>query len=96
MNGAQGRFFEMKSYDCHVFMMCLLPIAFRELFDHIWKALTELIEYFRDLCSLTLKVHDLLVMEKNIPIILCKLKIIFPLRFFDSIGHLPIYLAYEA
>ena len=47
----------------HVFMECLLSIAFRELLDHVWKPLTELSEYFRDLCSSTLRVDDLLVME---------------------------------
>ena len=49
----------------------------------------------KDLCSSTLKVDDLLVME-NIPFILCKLNRIFPLGFFYSMEHLPIYLAYKA
>ena len=86
----------MKSHDCHVFMECLLLIPLRELLDHVWSPLTELSEYFRDLCSSTLGVDDLLVMGKNIPIILCKLERIFPLRFFDYIEHLPVHLAYEA
>ena len=86
----------MKSHNCHVFMECLLPIALRELLDHVWRPLTELSEYLRDLCSSTLRVDDLLVMEKNIPIMLCKLERIFPPRFFYSMKHLPIYLAYEA
>ena len=96
VNVQQGRFFGMKSHDCHVFMECLLPTAFRELPDHVWKPLTELSEYFRDLCSPTLRVDDLLVMEKNIPVILCKLERIFSPGFFDSMEHLPIHLAYEA
>ena len=48
------------------------------------------------MCSSTLRVDDLLVMEKNIPTILCKLEKIFPPRLFDSMEHLPIHLAYEA
>ncbi|XP_027368317.1 uncharacterized protein LOC113874279 [Abrus precatorius] len=96
VNVEQGRFFGMKSHDCHIFMECLLPAAFRELPDHVWKPLTELSEYFRDLCSPTLRVEDLLVMEKNIPVILCKLERILPPGFFDSMEHLPIHLAYEA
>jgi len=39
---------------------------------------------------------DLNRMEQNIPLILCKLEIIFPPGFFDSMEHLPIHLAYEA
>ena len=89
VNVAKGKFFDMKSHDCHVFMECLLPIALRELSDHVWRLLTELSQYYRDLCSSTLRVDDLLVMEKNIPIILCKLGRIFPLGFFDSIEYLP-------
>ena len=40
--------------------------------------------------------ENLHVMEKNIPIILCKLEQIFPPSFFDSMEHLPIHLPYEA
>ena len=80
VNVAQGKFF--KSHDYHVFIECLLPVALRELSDHVWRLLTKLREYFRDLCSSTLRVDDLLVMEKNISIILCKLKRIFSIGFF--------------
>lgn len=41
----------MKSHDCHVFMQSLLPIAFGELPEQVWKPLTELGQFFRDLCS---------------------------------------------
>ena len=86
----------MKSQYCHVFMECLLPVALRELPDHFWKPLTELSEYFRYLCSSTLRVNDLLVIEKNISIILCKLERIFPPGFFYFMKHLPVHLAYKA
>ncbi|XP_072087304.1 uncharacterized protein [Arachis hypogaea] len=92
----QGRFIGLKSHDCHIFMQYLLPTAFRKLPTNIWKPLTELSQFFKDLCSTTLKVHDLEVMEQNIPIILCKLERIFPLGFFNVMEHLPIHLAYEA
>ena len=87
----------MKSHNYHAFMECLLPITLRELLDHVWRPLTELSEYFKDLCSPNLKVNDLLVMEKNIPVILCKLERIFPPSFFFySMEHLPVHLAYKA
>ena len=56
----------------------------------------KLSEFFSDLCSTTFKVDDLLVMQKNIPIILCKLERIFPPAWFCSMEHLPVHLAYEA
>jgi len=96
VNVAQGKLHGMKSHDCHIFMECLLPVALRELSDHVWKPLTELSQYFRDLCSPTLTVENLHVMEQNIPVILCKLERIFPPGFFNVMEHLPIHLAYEA
>ncbi|KAG8362941.1 hypothetical protein BUALT_BualtUnG0021300 [Buddleja alternifolia] len=42
----------MKSHDCHVFMERLLPLALRDLLlEPVWNALTELSQFFRDLCS---------------------------------------------
>ena len=95
MNAAQRRFFRIKSHDCHVFMECLLPFSFTELLDHVWKPLTKLSEYFTVLCSSIIRVDDILMMEKKIPIVLYKLKRIFPFGFFDLMDHLPVHLAYE-
>jgi hypothetical protein len=92
----KGKMTGMKSHDCHIFMECLLPIAFRSLPTEIWKPLTELSCFFKDLCCNTLKLEDLVRMEKNIPIIICKLERIFPPGFFDSMEHIPIHLPNEA
>ena len=77
-------------------MECLLSIVIRELFNHIWKLLIMLKGYFRDLCSSTIRVNDLLVKEKNIYIILYKLERIFFPGSFDLIEHFPIHMAYKA
>ncbi|GAU48783.1 hypothetical protein TSUD_406260 [Trifolium subterraneum] len=92
----KGKMKGMKSHDCHIFMECLLPIAFRSLPAEIWKPLTELSCFFKDLCCNTLKLEDLVRMEQNIPIIICKLERIFPPGFFDSMEHIPIHLPNEA
>ncbi len=78
---SKGTFCGWKSHDCHVFMEQLLPIAFRDLPDHIWKPLAQLSKFFKDLCSTTLREDDLAKMEANIPVILCKLERIFRLLF---------------
>ncbi|XP_057248861.1 uncharacterized protein LOC104906231 [Beta vulgaris subsp. vulgaris] len=45
-----SRLFGMKSHDCHVFMERLLPVALKELLpSHVWKAITEISQFFRDL-----------------------------------------------
>jgi hypothetical protein len=95
-NVEKGTVHGMKSHDCHVFMECLLPIAFRSLPELVWKPLTELSRFFKDLCCNTLRMDDLVKLNENIPIIICKLERIFPPGFFDSMEHLPIHLANEA
>ena len=89
--------FGMKSHDCHVFMQRLIPIAFRELLPgNVWQAVTEISIFFKNLTSTVIKNEDMEHLEKDIPIILCRLERIFPPSFFDSMEHLPIHLAYES
>ena len=91
------KLFGMKSHDCHVFMQRLLPIAFRELLpQNVWKALTELSIFFKDLISTIIKNDDMARLEEEIPVFLCKLEHIFPPSFFDSMQHLLVHLPYEA
>ncbi|XP_074301461.1 uncharacterized protein LOC141632851 [Silene latifolia] len=86
----------LKSHDCHVFMERLLPVALKNLLPkNEWNAITEISQFFRDLCVSTIKVDDVIRLEKNIPEILCKLEMIFPPSFFNSMEHLPVHLPYE-
>ena len=86
----------MKSHDCHIFIERLLLVALREFPDPIWKPLTELSQFFKELCSSTIRLEKVNTLEENIKLILCKLERIFPPGFFNSMEHLPIHLAYEA
>ena len=91
------KLFGMKSHDCHVFMQRLIPIAFHEILPlNVWKVLTELSLFFKELTATTIKTDDMVRLENDIPLILCKLERIFPPSFFDSMEHLPVHLAYEA
>lgn len=90
------KLFGMNSHDCHVFMQRLLPVAFKGLLPlHVWNVLTEVSQFFRDICSTTLRVEDMIRLQNNIPEIICKLEKIFPPSFFNVMEHLPIHLAYE-
>ncbi|KAK6786208.1 hypothetical protein RDI58_014733 [Solanum bulbocastanum] len=86
----------MKSHDCHVFMEQLLSIAFCGLPENIWKPMAEISLFFKDLCSSTLRVENLVWMAKNIVVITNKLEKILPPGFFDVMEHLPIHLVHEA
>jgi len=91
------RMFGMKSHDCHVFMQRLLPIGFKNFLPkNVWEAITELSNFFKTLTSKTVLVRDLTRLEKDIPVILCKLETIFPPGFFNSMEHLSIHLPQEA
>ncbi|XP_052117681.1 uncharacterized protein LOC110281750 [Arachis duranensis] len=70
----EGKLYGMKSHDCHIFMERLLPIAFCSLPEQIWKPITELSQFFRNLCSTSLREDVLNKLEENIPIVLCKLE----------------------
>jgi len=97
VNMEECRLYGMKSHDCHMFMQTLIPLAFRDLLPKgIWDALTEISHFFRDIYSIKLNVDHIKRLETNIVETLCKLEMIFPPSFFDSIEHLLIHLPFEA
>ena len=96
VNTEECRLYEIKSHECHVFMQTLIPLAFCDLLPKgIWDALTEISNFFRDICSSKMNVEHIEMVQTNIIEILCKLEMIFP-PFFDSMEHLPIHLPFEA
>jgi hypothetical protein len=91
------RLYGMKSHDCHVFMQTLIPLAFRDLLPKgIWDAFMEISHFFRDICSSKLNVEHIERLQTNIVETQCKLEMIFPPSFFNSMEHLPIHLPFEA
>ncbi|KAK0608417.1 hypothetical protein LWI29_030375 [Acer saccharum] len=87
----------MKTHDCHVFLERLLPLIVRDFLPrHVVDALTELSNFFRELCAKVLNKDDLDRLQDQIALTLCKLERIFPLAFFDIMVHLLIHLVWEA
>jgi hypothetical protein len=96
VNKEECRLYGMKSHDCHVFMQTLIPLAFRDLLSKgICDALTEISHFFRDICSSKLNVDHIERLETNIIETICKLEMIFPPSFFDSMEHLPVHLPFK-
>jgi hypothetical protein len=84
VNMKECRLYGMKSYDCHVFMQILIPLAYRDLLPKgIWDTLTKISQFFRDICSNKLNVDHIERLETNIIETICKLEMIFPPSFFD-------------
>ncbi|KAL1556623.1 hypothetical protein AAHA92_12218 [Salvia divinorum] len=82
------KLYGMKSHDCHVFMQRLLPIGLRELLPRVvWEPLTELSNFFRDLTATVIREVDMNKYNESIALTLCKLEMIFPPSFFDSMEY---------
>lgn len=87
----------LKSHDCHVLLQRLLPIGMRGyLPKDICITLSELGNFFQEICSKTLRVKDLEKLQDQIVLILCKMEKTFPPAFFDVMVHLAIHLPHEA
>lgn len=88
--------YKMFGMKTHIFMQQLLPTAFRELLPiKFWEAITEISCFFKQLTTMVISEIDMLKLEKEIPIILCKFEWYFPFGFFNSMEHLLIHLAYK-
>jgi hypothetical protein len=92
-----GKLSGVKSHDYHIFMERLLPVMFHGYLDNdVWMALAELSHFYRQLCAKEIKKDMMEKLEDEIPMLLYKLKKIFPPGWFNSMQHLLVYLPYEA
>jgi hypothetical protein len=74
-----GRLRGMKSYDSNVLKEHLIPIVSCSLPNHVLNSLTEISQLFKDFCASTLRMDELVKMDQNILIILCKLEHVDPI-----------------
>ncbi|XP_058084589.1 uncharacterized protein LOC131232380 [Magnolia sinica] len=89
----------MKSHDYHVLMQHLLPILIQHAFrdsKHMRTIIRSFCTFFNALCSRTIDIEMLMVLEKGMARTLCELEITCPPSIFVVMMHLPIHLAYEA
>jgi hypothetical protein len=87
----------VKSHDYHIMMERLMSPMFRGYFpDHIWQVMAELSFFYRKLCAKEIDPTEIANMEREAPVLLCKLERIFPPGFFNPMQHLILHLPYEA
>jgi hypothetical protein len=97
VNIATGKLIGLKSHDYHIIMERLLPVMFRDYFDDaVWMVLAELSYFYIQLCAKEIVVEMMQKLEKEIPVLLCKMENIFPPKFFNPMQHLLIHLPFEA
>jgi hypothetical protein len=86
----------MKSYDCHVLMTALLPIALRGIkIVQVRDAVTSLCLFFNAIEQKVIDEEELLKLERRHFETLCMLEATFPPTFFDLMIHLTAHLMRE-
>jgi hypothetical protein len=86
----------LKSHDFHIIMERLMPVMFHGyISDAMWKMLAEVSYFYRQLCAKEIRRDVMEQLEKEAPVLLCKLEKIFPLGFFNPMQHIFIHLPYE-
>jgi hypothetical protein len=89
LNIAKKRFIGMKSHNCHVLMTQILPIAIRGIMDeHVRDMLFDLCNFFDIITRKSIGMRQLKMLQDEIMVILCELKIYFPPAFYDICVHL--------
>ena len=87
---------KLKTHTCHV-LQRIIPAGLRGFVPKdVYEAISEVGNFFKQLCSRTLRKEVMKKLKWDIPLILCKLEKIFPLAFFDVMEHLAVHLPDEA
>ncbi|XP_062100084.1 uncharacterized protein LOC133805932 [Humulus lupulus] len=87
----------LKSHDCHVLMQRLLSMCVRKFLPKdISTTISELCNFFKQVCSRIINVKDMEEAQKDLIMILCKMELFFPPAFFDIMIHLVLHLPKEA
>jgi hypothetical protein len=87
-------FLGLKSYDNHVIMQQLLPIALRgsKLPSNVIKVMVNMSTFFRGICETTLTPEALDRLQEHVCMTLCLMEQIFPPSFFTSMVHVVVHL----
>jgi hypothetical protein len=84
VNLDSGKQSGVKSHDYHIFVERLIHVMFHGyLNDDVWKALAELSHFYRQLCTKEINKEMMEKLEKEIPMLICKLKKIFHPGWFN-------------
>jgi hypothetical protein len=75
MNVMKRKLTGFKSHDYHIIMERLLPVMFRVYIDNaVWMVLVDLSYFYRQLCAKEIMVEMMEKLEKEIPVLLCKME----------------------
>jgi hypothetical protein len=79
VNLKTGKLTGLKSHDFHILMERIIPVMFRGyMLDTMWQAIVVLSYFYRQICAKEISKNMIEKLEKEIPVLLCKLEKIFP------------------
>jgi hypothetical protein len=79
VNLKMGKLTGLKSHDFHILMERIIPVMFRGYMPGaMWQAIVELSYFYRQICAKEISKNMMEKLEKEIPVLLCKLEKIFP------------------
>ena len=69
----------LKGHDYHIIIERLVLVMFRGyLPDGVWSVLSELSYFYRQLCAKEIRKEVMEKLEKDVPVLICKMEKIFP------------------
>ena len=97
VNVGTGKLNSLKSHDYHIMMERLIPVMFRGYFNaDVWKMLAELNYFYRQICAKEVSKSMMQKLEKEIPVLVCKMEKVFQPGFMNAMQHLLVHLPWEA
>jgi hypothetical protein len=92
-HAGEKRLLRLKSHDHHCLIQQVLPAAVWNLLNRgVRKTIIKLGHMFSAICTRVIDPNKVKELKTSIAETLCLVELNFPLRFFDTITHLPIYL----
>jgi hypothetical protein len=85
----------LKSHEYHIFIKRLMSIMFYFKVD-LWKMFAELSYFYREICAKQVSKVMMQRLEKEIVVLVCKMKKLFPPRWFNVMQYLLVHLPWEA
>jgi hypothetical protein len=87
----------LKSQDYHIFMERLMPVMLCGYCKvDLWKMFAGLSYFYRQICAKQVWKVMMQRLEKQIAVLVCKMEIIFPPRWFNVMQYLLVHLSWEA
>jgi hypothetical protein len=96
INVAEKKFLNLKSHDCHVLMMQLIPVALRGILPpNVRLATVKLCAFLNAISQKVINPAHLANLQNDVVQCLVSFKLVFPPSFFNIMTHLLVHLIKE-